>query len=304
MRPSGLVCDERFLDHLLDPGHPESPARLQAILRKLDATGLRASLTAIQPAENPFPALAAVHSQRHIDGVASIPVTGSIAALAAAGAIAAVDAVCRGTTANAFCATRPPGHHAHDGGGEEGFCFYNNVAVAARHAQRAHGCGKILIIDWDYHHGNATEETFYQDPSVLFFSTHRWQAYPGTGDPRRSGAGAGAGFTVNVDLGAGAGDKEILTAWDRHLIPAAEAFRPDLVLISAGFDSRKDDYLGDFRVSDDAFRRMTRMAVQLAAIAGGGKVVSLLEGGYNPDGLAEAVAAHLEELSAASAAMP
>lgn len=170
--------------------------------------------------------------------------------------------------------------------------------MAARHAQRAHGCERILIIDWDYHHGNATEETFYDDPSVLFFSTHKWRAYPGTGNPARKGAGEGHGFTINVDLGADAGDRDILTAWEMKLLPAAESFRPDLVLISAGFDSRKDDWLGDFRISDDAFRRMTRMACDLAKGAGGGKVVSLLEGGYNPEGLADGVAAHLEELLA------
>jgi len=122
---------------------------------------------------------------------------------------------------------------------------------------------------------------------VLFFSTHKWLAYPGTGNPARQGAGPGLGYTINVDLGKGAEDRDILLAWEKKLLPAAEAFRPDLVLISAGFDSRKDDYLGDFRIGDDAFRRMTRMASQLAEVAGGGKVVSLLEGGYNPAGLAD-----------------
>jgi acetoin utilization deacetylase AcuC-like enzyme len=293
---SGLVFDERYLDHVLAPGHPESPSRLRAIARKLAETGLRNHFAPIAAVADPFPAIAAVHTREHIERVKAIPVTGTIAALAAAGAVAAVDAVCRGELANAFCAVRPPGHHAHDRGEEEGFCFYNNVAIAARHAQRRHGCERILIIDWDYHHGNATEETFYEDPSVLFFSTHRWKAYPGTGNPFRQGAGAGKGFTINVDLGAGADDRDILTAWDEKLIPAAEAFRPDMVLISAGFDSRKDDFLGDFRIGDDAFRRMTRLSAQLAGIAGGGKVVSLLEGGYNPEGLAEGVAAHLESL--------
>ena len=297
---SGLVFEARYLEHVLEPGHPESPSRLRAIARKLEETGLRNHFTPIAPVADPYPAIASSHTARHIESVRDIPITGAIAALAAAGALAAVDAVCRGELANAFCAVRPPGHHARNQGGEEGFCFYNNVAIAARHAQRAHGCARVLIIDWDYHHGNATEEAFYGDPSVLFFSTHRWKAYPGTGSPFRHGAGAGEGYTINVDLGAGAGDKEILTAWDEKLLPAAEAFRPDLVLISAGFDSRKDDFLGDFRITDDAFRRLTRMALQLADLAGGGKVVSLLEGGYNPDGLADGVAAHLEELLAAA----
>ncbi len=299
---SGLVLDARYLDHVIDSGHPESPSRLRAIARKLKVTGLQNHFLPIAPVADPFPAIAAIHSAEHIERIKEIPVTGTIAALAVAGAMGAVDAVCEGRVANAFCAVRPPGHHAHDSGEEEGFCFYNNVAIAARYAQRKHGCARILIIDWDYHHGNATEGAFYADPSVLFFSTHKWMAYPGTGNPLRQGAGAGLGYTINVDLGAGADDLAILKAWDEKLLPAAEAFRPDLVLISAGFDSRKDDYLGDFRISDDAFRRMTRMASRLAGIAGGGKVVSLLEGGYNPEGLADGVAAHLEELLEAPAA--
>jgi acetoin utilization deacetylase AcuC-like enzyme len=295
---TGLVFQDRFLDHVIEPGHPESPARLRALSRKLSETGLNSHFTPIVPVADPFEAIAAVHSAGHIRGIRNIPVTGPVAALAVGGALAAVDAVCEGKVPNAFCALRPPGHHAHNQGQEEGFCYYNNVAIAARHAQRKHGCGKVLIVDWDYHHGNGTEDAFYEDPSVLFFSTHRWMAYPGTGDPRRRGSGAGYGCNINVDLGPNATDKDILLAWEKRLLPAAEAFKPDLVLISAGFDSRKDDYLGDFRIGDDAFRRMTRMAKQLAGIAGGGKVVSLLEGGYNPEGLAEGVAAHLEELLA------
>jgi acetoin utilization deacetylase AcuC-like enzyme len=296
---SGLVFSEAFFDHVIASGHPESPGRLRAVAERLRESGLQDHFAPVAPASDPFAAIAAVHSQAHIESVKAIPITGPVAALAAGGALAAVDAVCRGRMRNVFCAMRPPGHHAHDSGEEEGFCYYNNVAIAARHAQKAHGCGKVLIIDWDYHHGNATEEFFYTDPSVLFFSTHRWQAYPGTGDPARKGEGAGLGYTINVDLGAGVQDKAILDAWDREFLAAAEAFRPDLVLISAGFDSRKDDWLGDFRIGDDAFRRMTRMAIRLAGIAGSGRVVSLLEGGYNPAGLADGVAAHLEELLAA-----
>jgi acetoin utilization deacetylase AcuC-like enzyme len=295
---SGLVLPEAFLDHVIDPGHPESPGRLRAVAERLTRSGLREHFSPIGPVADPYPAIAAVHSPAHIAGVRSLDVTGATAARAAAGAVAAVDAVCRGELRNAFCAVRPPGHHAHDSGDEEGFCYYNNVAIAARHAQTAHGISRVCIIDWDYHHGNATEEFFYSDPSVLFFSTHRWRAYPGTGNPARKGAGEGLGYTINVDLGAGATDKDILDAWDREFLAKAEGFKPELVLISAGFDSRKDDWLGDFRIGDDAFRRMTRMAMDLADLTGDGRVVSLLEGGYNPGGLAEGVAAHLETLLA------
>lgn len=294
--PSGLVFPEAFLDHEIAPGHPESPGRLKAIAARLRDSGLSESFSPIEPVPDPYAAIARAHSPEHIGGVQGIPVTGRIAALAAAGAVAAVDRVCRGELRNAFCAVRPPGHHAQNDGVEEGFCYYNNVAIAARHAQVAHGCKHVLIIDWDYHHGNATEQFFYADPTVLFFSTHRWQAYPGTGNPNRKGEGEGLEYTINVDLGAGATDKTMLDAWDRHFLEKANEFKPDLVLISAGFDSRKDDWLGDFRIGDDTFRRMTRMAKDIAGLAGGGKVVSLLEGGYNPAGLAEGVAAHLEEL--------
>jgi acetoin utilization deacetylase AcuC-like enzyme len=294
---TGLVFDERYLDHWIETGHPESPARLRAVSRRLDETGLRSHLRPIAPVVAPYPHIGAIHSEAHIEAIRRIPVSGGTAALAVSGALSAVDAVCRGEVANAFCALRPPGHHAHDLGDEEGFCYYNNIAVAARYAQKAHGCAKVLIIDWDYHHGNGTEDAFYEDPSVLFFSTHKWRAYPGTGNPARLGEGAGHGYTLNVDLPAGAVDRDILLAWERRFLPLAEAFSPDLVLISAGFDSRKDDPLGDFLLTDDVFRRMTRMALQLAEASAGGRLVSFLEGGYDPEGLASGVAAHLGELA-------
>ena len=294
---TGLVFDERCFDHEIEPGHPESQDRLRAVSRLLEASGLRSQLRPIAAAADSYAALGAVHSPSHIAAVRGLPGAGAAAALSASGVLSAVDAVCRGEVKNAFCAVRPPGHHAHDLGREEGFCYYNNVAVAARHAQKAHGCSRILIVDWDYHHGNGTEDAFYDDPSVFFFSTHRWRAYPGTGDPGRLGEGAGRGYNLNVDLPAGAGDRDVLDAWERRFLPLAESFSPDLVLISAGFDSREDDWLGDFRFTDDVFARMTRMALQLAAGSARGRVVSCLEGGYNPEGLARGVLAHLGEMA-------
>jgi acetoin utilization deacetylase AcuC-like enzyme len=227
--------------------------------------------------------------------VSRLPVTGEVAALACAGALGAVRAVARGQVRNAFCALRPPGHHAHNAGEEEGFCFYNNAAVAARYAQRELGLEKVLIVDWDYHHGNGTQDAFYRDPGVFTFSTHRWAAYPGTGNPEDRGEGEGHGFNRNVDLPRGATDADILRAFEAFL-PEAQDFRPDLILISAGFDSRKDDYLGDFRITDSAFKELTRMVLDLTGHSGHHRVVSLLEGGYNPQGLALAVSAHLEAL--------
>ncbi len=292
---TGLVWESRFLDHILSPDHPEGPQRLRAVEERLVATGQWQEFQPIPSLPDPLLYVPAVHTDAHIRGVSRIPISGEVAALACAGALGAVTAVAAGEVRNAFCALRPPGHHAHNAGGEEGFCFYNTVAVAARYAQNHLGLKKILIVDWDFHHGNGTQDMFYEDPSVYFFSTHRWAAYPGTGDPSLKGRGDGYGFNVNVDLKRGAEDKDILRAFD-HFQSEAQRFKPDLVLISAGFDSRKDDPLGDFRLTDPVFGQLTRQVMEIARDAGHDRVVSFLEGGYNPEGLALATAAHLEAL--------
>ncbi|MBD3392539.1 MAG: histone deacetylase [Chitinivibrionales bacterium] len=294
---TGYVYDKRYLDHVLSAFHPESPERLTAIEKKLKETGLIDEMRGLPLLADPMPAIGMVHSESHIANIGHIPTTGGIAPLAVAGALGAVKAVGDGTVRNAFCALRPPGHHALNTGREEGFCFFNNIAIAARYAQRELGFEKVLIIDWDYHHGNGTEWAFYDDPSVLFFSTHDWRAYPGTGDPKKRGQGAGEGFTINVHLGCGADDDDMYRAWDDKLLPAAQAFKPDIVLISAGFDSRKEDTLGCFDLTDLCFSRMTKMAMGIADAHCDGRLVSLLEGGYNVYGLAEAVAAHVMTLT-------
>jgi acetoin utilization deacetylase AcuC-like enzyme len=176
--------------------------------------------------------------------------------------------------------------------------FFNNIAVAARYAQNTYGCERVLIIDWDFHHGNGTEWVFYDDPSVFYFSTHALYTYPMTGFPNRTGKAKGKGFNLNVPLQPGAGDKEIIAAWHTQLLPALQKqkFNPDLILISAGFDSRKDDYLGNFTISDKGFTRLTELILQLADTHCSGRVISLLEGGYNPAGQARGVYAHLKTL--------
>ena len=173
------------------------------------------------------------------------------------------------------------------------------MAIAARHIQSHKGMDNILIIDWDYHHGNGTEWSFYSDPSVFFFSTHILWGYPGTGFPDHKGEGKGDGYTLNIPLPDGAGDKEIINAWNEQFIPYLEhiKFTPDFILISAGFDSREEDYLGTFRITDEGFSRLTETALELADRYCGGRLLSVLEGGYNPAGLASAVHAHLEVLS-------
>ena len=297
---TALISDARYLDHvLIRPGGgrpPEVPDRLVRIRSELEARGLIEATVPLAPTAEPLQRIRAHHTAEHVDSVRQLGVTARVAELAVSGALTAIDAVAGGTVRNAFCAIRPPGHHANNTGAEEGFCYYSNAAIAARYAQDVHGYGRVVVIDWDYHHGNATQNAFYSDPSVLFFSAHDWNAYPGTGDPSLTGEGDGTGLNINVHLECGATDADMLRYWDNTLSPAVAAFDPDFVLVSAGFDSRRDDLLGCFDLTDDAFRRMTRLAMDYADSCCEGRLVSLLEGGYNLDGTALAAAAHVETL--------
>ena len=297
---TALVSDPRYLDHVLIRPNgnrpPEIPDRLVRMLAELEARGLVEATVQLSPTVDPLLRIRAHHTGGHVDSVRQLGVTAEVAELAVSGALTAVDAVAEGTVRNAFCAVRPPGHHANNTGAEEGFCYYSNAAIAARYAQEVHGYGRVVIIDWDYHHGNATQNAFYGDPSVLFFSAHDWDAYPGTGDPSLTGEGAGAGLNINVHLDCGASDADMLRHWDNALSPAVADFDPDFVVVSAGFDSRRDDLLGCFDLTDEAFRRMTRIAMDYADSCCEGRLVSLLEGGYNIDGTALAAAAHVETL--------
>lgn len=294
-KTTGLVIDDRYLRHTLGNGHPESPERLKAILQRIKSSGLDKATISITPSVDPISYIRIVHPESHIKRVAEQAYDESICRLAVSGALAAVDAVCTGEVRNAFCAVRPPGHHA-SRTGEHGFCFYNNVAIAARYAQKKYKLDRVLIVDWDYHHGDGTEWAFYDDPTVLFFSTHALYAFPGTGTPDRIGEGKGKGFNINVPLPRGANDKMILNAFTERLVPAANTFRPDLVLISAGFDSRKDDLLGDFAVTDAGFAELTKLVMSVAATYSRSRIVSILEGGYNTEGLALAVESHVRTL--------
>jgi acetoin utilization deacetylase AcuC-like enzyme len=311
---TGYVYDDRYLEHELEPFHPESPLRLAALHAVIDASGLLQRLVRIAPLTEENKIIeytAAVHTMQHIENVRACGNTGTTALRAVGGIMAAVDAVCSGAANNVFCALRPPGHHAHNDAHKdgpcqgEGFCFFNNVAVAARYAQRTYGLNNILIVDWDYHHGNGTEDAFYDDPTVFYFSTHRLHAYPGTGYPNRTGDGPGRGYNLNVPLPAPGRphgrvvDEDLAAAWGDFLLPGLRAvgFRPDLILISAGFDSRVDDSIGDFSITDDGFRRITELVMKLASETCGGKIVSSLEGGYAPEGLAAAGLAHVKALA-------
>jgi acetoin utilization deacetylase AcuC-like enzyme len=218
-----------------------------------------------------------------------------VAKLATGGVLTAVDAVVTGKISNAFAVIRPPGHHALPDRAM-GFCLLNHVAIAARYIQKKHGLRRILIVDWDVHHGNGTQDVFYDDPSVLYFSAHQFPYYPGSGSAEEQGTGAGLGTTVNVPLPSGSGDAEILKAFREKLIPAAEAFRPDFVLISSGFDAHEQDPLAQLRITTPGFAAMTQIVAGIAERHAKGRLVSLLEGGYDLKALAQATEAHLRVL--------
>jgi acetoin utilization deacetylase AcuC-like enzyme len=298
-----------MLQHLPGAGHPEHAGRIHAVLKSLESLQNLVSLPA-QPAKEEQ--LLLVHTADYIrlvehetasgratlsTGDADINVHSAEAAKVAAGcAIAAVDAVFAGDVHNAFCAVRPPGHHASQSRGM-GFCLFNSVAIAARYAQSVYGAEHVLIVDWDVHHGNGTQDVFYEDGSVLFFSTHQSPWYPGTGAASETGHGKGQDKIINCPLPAGSGRVQIFEALRERLLPAVQAFSPDLVLLSAGFDSRMGDPLGQFTLTDADFSEMTAMLVDVAEQYCDGRLVSLLEGGYNLQGLALAAEAHVRALS-------
>jgi acetoin utilization deacetylase AcuC-like enzyme len=311
---TALLADSIFREHLAGREHPERPERFDAVVRGLRQAGLLERLAHVDPRAATEEELLLCHTPEYLrtakhdvlSGRPSLttgdtditPNSWDVAAQAVGGVLNAVDAVATGAARNAFCAVRPPGHHATAGRGM-GFCFFNNAALAARYAQRRHGLGRVLIVDWDVHHGNGTEDIFYRDPTVFYFSTHQWPLYPGTGRADETGEGAGVGTTMNFPFPAGSGREEVLGAVEASLAPAAEQFRPDLLVISAGFDSRLGDPLGRFTLTDRDFADLTRAVMQIAARHAGGRVVSVLEGGYNLDGLASAAAAHVEALCGA-----
>jgi acetoin utilization deacetylase AcuC-like enzyme len=311
MHTTGIVFDPIVRRHDTGPGHPERPARVSAVFDYLRYTGLLDSLDQLDVRQASDGDLALVHTLPYIElvkreveqrreqlstGDTTISEASMTCSRAAAGcALSAVDAVLSRRVQNAFCLIRPPGHHAESNRGM-GFCLFNNVAVAARYAQRRYGIERVLIADWDVHHGNGTQEIFYRDPSVLFFSTHQSPWYPGTGAADETGYGDAEGLTINCPLPSGSGRVEIASAFRERLFPAAAKFAPELVLISAGFDSRVDDPLGQFMLEDRDFGELTAMLGDLAERTAQGRIVSVLEGGYNLQGLASACHTHIMAL--------
>ncbi len=309
MRKIGIHFDAVYERHDTGPWHPESAARYRALSAALE--DLPTTFVKLPGRVATAEEVLLVHKSWYLDVVrqdvenfADQLRTGDTAicceshdvALAACGAVLnAVDFVIRGEVDSAFCAVRPPGHHATSDRGM-GFCIFNNVAVAARYLLKTHGLRRVAILDWDVHHGNGTQAIFEEDPDVLYLSMHEEGIYPFTGAASERGRGAGRGTTCNILLPKGSDGDAALRAWDESITPAIDAFRPEFLLISAGFDARVGDPVGGLQWTDDTFAAMTRRSVSLARELCGGRIVSVLEGGYNPDGLASAAVAHVRAL--------
>jgi acetoin utilization deacetylase AcuC-like enzyme len=306
-----LYTDPLFLEHQAG-AHPERPERLLAVTSLLESAGLVARCRPGSYRPLAEEDIAALHSPALVQRVKQAAQRGGSrldpdtvvspasfrVALAAAGACAAaVDAVMAGADRTALCLVRPPGHHATPTR-SMGFCLFNNVALAARRARTAHGVDRVLVVDWDVHHGNGTQDVFYDDPSVMFFSIHRFGMgfYPGTGDADETGTGPGLGWTLNVPVRYGTRREDYRAAFRAALEKAAEKSRPSLVLVSAGFDAHARDPIGSLGLDTADFAWLTRQVLDAARTHCAGRLVSCLEGGYDLDALAQSVRAHLEEL--------
>ncbi len=308
---AAVVYDPVFAVHEAGLGHPESPTRCTALARALEDDRKTEGLQRLEVRPATDAELRYCHTEGYIDlvrrriqeGRRSLgfpdtnvgPGSWDAAVNAVGGAMVAVDAVMRGDAQSVFCVLRPPGHHAAARQGR-GFCIFNNIALAARHAQIVHGLERVLIVDWDVHHGNGTQEIFFDDSSVLFFSTHQSDWYPFSGHPYEIGDGAGEGYTINCPFPYGTDIAPIRKAFLERLLPAARDFKPELVLVSAGFDALENDPLGGFRLQPEDFAALTDIVLKIAAADAQGRVVSLLEGGYDLDGMCRAALAHVHVL--------
>lgn len=312
---TAIVIDPRYLEHDTGSGHPERPERIQALL---DLTAhLDSGFTRIAARPATGDELSLVHAPAYVEDVAktrnrdyyafdadtpACPQSYDTALLAAGGYLALLDAIMGTATENGFAFVRPPGHHA-ERQRAMGFCLFNNVAVGAAYLRRQYGLERILVVDWDLHHGNGTQHMFERDPGILYVSTHQYPYYPGTGAADEVGGGDGTGFTLNVPFPAGCGDAEYLDVFERLVVPVAERYEPQFVLLSAGFDAHARDPLGGMRVTELGFRAMTRMMLGVARGSAQGRCAAILEGGYDLLAIRNSSAAVLDELRGGAATL-
>lgn len=312
---TGFIYDEQFLAHDTGQGHPERPARLTEVMTAIGNTASLASLRRLDARAADLDVIESTHSLDYIKraqqacdagapfldttDVTISPASCDVAFLAAGTPLVLADAVIAGTIDNGFALLRPPGHHA-ERTQAMGFCLFNNVAILARYLQNHHGLDKIAIVDWDVHHGNGTQHSFEADPSVLYVSTHQYPYYPGTGAASETGVGRGQGATLNCPMPAGAADAEYERVFTDQILPKLDDFEPECVIISAGFDAHRDDPLADILLSTSFFTWMSDRLMEVAESHANGRLVSVLEGGYNLERLGDCVTAHLQTLSAVS----
>ena len=309
MNKTGYASDPFYLLHETEP-HPENPGRLTAIQNRLESSEFYNNLIPIQPRKATPEEIAMVHDSgyvasvekncanevRNLDADTVISTNSYEAALLSAGAgLTAIDKLVDGSIQNAFCAVRPPGHHAEQDHAM-GFCLFNNVGIAARYAQSKKGLGKVFIFDWDVHHGNGTQHSFYNDASVYYSSTHQYPFYPGTGAEGETGTSDGLGATLNLPMDAFSEDDDYLSAIEHKLIPEIQRYKPDLIIISAGFDAHRNDPLAQIQLTTDCFGEMTKLLMNAAKDVCDGRVLSMLEGGYDYDALSSSVRLHIQTL--------
>jgi acetoin utilization deacetylase AcuC-like enzyme len=307
----GVVWDPIFLEHVTDDGHPEHPRRLATLYRRLAEPAIHRRFVTIPPLAATDADLLRVHRPAYLAQVkatAGRPASAlsgdtltcdrsfEVARLAAGGTVEAVRQLIDGSVDRALVLARPPGHHA-EPNRAMGYCIFNNVAIGAMAAVHAFGLRRVMVVDWDLHHGNGTQHVFERDPAVFFFSSHQFPHYPGTGHFTETGLGAGEGTTFNVPLGRGFGDGAFTALYRRLLVPVVEAFKPDLILVSAGFDIHASDPLGGMQVSPAGFAALTRLILDVARQTCAGRVLFCLEGGYDPDALTDSVLAMIDELT-------
>jgi acetoin utilization deacetylase AcuC-like enzyme len=308
---SGIVADRRFFDHVPREGHPESPRRLEKVYSMIDALTPADKVVRIPARMASEDEILLVHSESHLRTIAATagrspgaltPDTHvsadsyAVARLAVGSLIDAVRQVVGRQVANAFALVRPPGHHA-ERNRALGYCLFNNIAIAAAVARRELGLERILIVDWDVHHGNGTQHIFERDPSVLFFSTHQYPHFPKTGFFTETGIGPGEGYTINIALPKGYGDAEFVAIYRRVLQPVTEEFRPELILVSAGFDIHTADPMGAMTLTPEGFAALTQLLLRIADECCNGRLVLTLEGGYHADALAASVQSVIRTLS-------